>query len=135
MPAGYATFVSRYLFSIERGAGFIRITGRIDKIVQHEPCADAMRVLLRDMYAYVHREKDQGKTKSSYPARMRWITRYRAPLDEGYAAQPPPSIQRGKRGRIKRTKAHNLLDRLTRYERSVLAFLYDYSVPFTNQYL
>jgi transposase len=43
--------------------------------------------------------------------------------------------QRGsphRRGRKKQSKARNLLERLRDYRASVLAFLYDFRVPFTN---
>ena len=43
-----------------------------------------------------------------------------------------PEVRTGKRGRLKRTKAHNLLDRLRTHQASVLAFLRDPSIPFTN---
>jgi transposase len=39
---------------------------------------------------------------------------------------------KGKRGRIKRSKARNLLERLTRYEEDVLRFMENPLVPFTN---
>lgn len=127
-------FSSYFTLSCRHGLCNAHILRELTFIAEelHEPWADAMRTLLREMYRYVHYEKEQGKTTSSSYARTKWSTRYHALLNEGYAAQPPPSPRRGTRGRIKRTKAQNLLDRLTRYERSVLAFLYDYSVPFTN---
>ena len=37
-----------------------------------------------------------------------------------------------KRGRKKQTKAQNILDRLEKHEKWVLAFLHDFQIPFTN---
>ena len=37
-----------------------------------------------------------------------------------------------KRGRIKRSKSRNLLERLRNYEDDVLRFMYEVHVPFTN---
>lgn len=50
------------------------------------------------------------------------------------AANPPPSDgwSKGKRGRPKKTKARNLAERLERYRPEILAFVYDFNVPFDN---
>lgn len=40
--------------------------------------------------------------------------------------------QQGKRGRKKQSKAKNLLDRCHKYQREILAFLRDFTIPFTN---
>jgi transposase len=47
---------------------------------------------------------------------------------------PPPDIQKDKpkRGRIKRSKSRNLLERFINYEQETLRFMTDVNVPFTN---
>jgi transposase len=59
--------------------------------------------------------------------------RYHKILAMGMAAHPTPldNVNR-KRGRKKKSKAANLLDRLRRHEQATLAFMYDFSVPFNN---
>jgi len=45
---------------------------------------------------------------------------------------PPEGWPKGKRGRVKKSKARNLAERLDKYRREVLAFVYDFKVPFDN---
>ncbi len=45
---------------------------------------------------------------------------------------PPEGWPRGKRGRVKKTKARNLAERLDKHRQEVLAFVYDFKVPFDN---
>lgn len=61
--------------------------------------------------------------------------RYQQILDEGYAQNPLPPLPRKakkKRGRRKKTKARNLLERLDEHRNEALAFMYDFNVPFDN---
>ena len=50
----------------------------------------------------------------------------------GHAEQEEPAPQPGKRGRPKKSRGRNLLDRLRTYQDSVLAFALEVGVPFTN---
>ena len=50
----------------------------------------------------------------------------------GNAVNPAPITVPGKRGAPKNTKAGNLVKRLENHRREVLAFMYDFSVPFEN---
>lgn len=60
--------------------------------------------------------------------------RYQRILNKGYAANPlennPPGPK--KRGRPKKSKARNLLERLDEHRKKALAFMYDFNVPFDN---
>lgn len=59
---------------------------------------------------------------------------YRSLLEKAHKECPPPQKPPDKvqRGRLKRTKARNLLERLINYEADVLRFMVDEQVPFTN---
>jgi transposase len=64
----------------------------------------------------------------------RFRRRYRRILAQGDIESPPPDEQQrnGKRGRLKRTKARSLLERLRQFEDDVLRFMVVAEVPFTN---
>lgn len=55
-------------------------------------------------------------------------------IEAGLRANQPPvgGWPRGKRGRVKKTKARNLIERLDNHRHEVLAFVYDFKVPFDN---
>lgn len=96
--------------------------------------AGTLRALLVAMKRHVDHGRASGQTSGPPAARDAFVARYRALLADGYAANPPP--QRApdgpRRGRLKQSKARNLLDRLTTREDEVLAFLHDWAVPFDN---
>jgi transposase len=59
--------------------------------------------------------------------------RYQTLLDKGYAENPlAPAPVEKKRGRRKKTKPRNLLERLDHHRRETLAFMHDFTVPFDN---
>lgn len=94
--------------------------------------AKTLRSLLAQIKQAVDAAQQQGQTHLSTDQQADFEARYRALLMEGYAANPPPIPIPGKRGRKKQNRARNLLDRLQRFGRETLAFMYDFAVPFDN---
>jgi transposase len=61
--------------------------------------------------------------------------RYRQLLKEAETECPPPDEsqrKKGQRGRLKRSKSRNLLERLIQFQEDVLRFMVELDVPFTN---
>ena len=96
--------------------------------------ATQLHAVLGEMKRHVDQGRAAGQTASPPAARAAFVARYRDVLATGSAANPPPqrSADGPQRGRLKQSKARNLLDRLTGHEAEVLAFLHDWTVPFDN---
>lgn len=99
-----------------------------------QPWARKLKDLLLEMKGEVEEAQAAGQTELAAPTLRGFEERYGQTLEEGFALNPPPMDPRppGKRGRIKQSKARNLLGRLRDHRESVLAFLYDFRVPFEN---
>ncbi len=84
---------------------------------------------LRTVKSSIRKENDSidARTLSKYEERYMML------VEKGLTENPLAT--RGSphtRGKVKQSKVRNLLDRLHKHRESVLAFLYDFSVPFTN---
>lgn len=92
--------------------------------------AGKMKTLLEQMNHAVH---DGGGSLGKDKAR-RYRLRYRTLLKQAQIECPAPAQRQhqGKRGRVKRSKSRNLLERLIHYEDDVLRFMDNPIVPFTN---
>ena len=102
--------------------------------------------ILRELQGLV----DAGQSKWAKTFKIFLMSVYEMPFDErikrkqqiqdrfikicnlGEHMEPPPIKTKGKRGRYKRTKGRNLVERLIKYQDAVLAFAFNENVPFTN---
>jgi len=93
--------------------------------------AQAMKCLLQEMKLAVDQAKEQGRIHLPPPVCSDLEERYTLLLEHARAAHPPaPSA--GKRGRPKQSAGYNLRERLRLSRSAVLAFVYDFSIPFDN---
>ncbi len=89
-----------------------------------------MKRLLQETCTRVSKRKRKKLTEGEY---KRLQKRYRTVLTRGGKELPPiPSRQNGKRGRIAKSDAHNLWERLKQHETAVLLFAKLSHVSFTN---
>lgn len=98
---------------------------------QQQVWAGQMKDLLVEIKQAVDTACQQGQSRLHPLRECTFVGRYRSLLKEGYKANPPP-VSNGKRGRNQQGSARNLLLRLDQNQCAVLAFLYDFSVPFDN---
>ena len=90
--------------------------------------AETMRLFLTDLnQSGLDEDGMISKEKQAH-----YLHQYRSILKAGEKESPPPIPIKGKRGRPKKTKSRNLLERLQNYEDDVLRFMVDKAVPFTN---
>jgi transposase len=94
------------------------------------PWAKNMKRLLQETCAQVAKRKRKKISARQYENLQK---RYRNILTRGEQELPPiPPRQNGKRGRIAKSDAHNLWERLKEHETAVLLFARDPNVAFTN---
>ena len=92
--------------------------------------AENIKRLLLDACAQVSKKPDKKLSKKEYARLQR---RYRNILTRGEKELPPiPPKPKGKRGRVAKSDAHNLWERLKKHEKAVLLFARNSHVPFTN---
>ena len=92
--------------------------------------ATNMKRLLQETCAIIAKRKRKKLTRNEYKNLQK---RYRNILTRGGKELPPiPPRQNGKRGRIAKSDAHNLWERMKQYEKAVLLFARESHVSFTN---
>ena len=89
---------------------------------------------LQDLLEEINRKVNNAGGFLNEIESERYRQKYRQILREAEKESPPPdeATRKGKRGRLKRTKSRNLLERLRDYEEDTLRFMSNEIVPFTN---
>ena len=92
---------------------------------------DLLKLLLEIKQAVEYAQQNQ--LAALFPDQIGdFENRYGELVGQGLEANPPdPPVPR-KRGRVKQSPPKNLVDHLHKQQRAVLAFMYDFKVPFDN---
>jgi transposase len=96
--------------------------------------AQQMNELLLAIKAAVDDQKENSKTHLELEQLMEFESRYSRIIALGYEENSLVIEEKpkGKRGRSKKAKARNLLERLDKYRQETLNFMYDFRIPFDN---
>jgi len=89
---------------------------------------------MKELLTELNKVVDKAGGQLSPPDIETYQQKYRTILKHGDVESPPPKKPEGKakRGRLKKTKSRNLLERLRKFEDDVLRFMKNKIVPFTN---
>jgi transposase len=101
---------------------------------EKEKWAHDMKDLLLDIHRAVQDRSEKGHTELSRYLRRRFEKCYDRILRKGlrFHLRLPSLQQPGTRGREKQRPGKNLIDRLKKNRMETLAFMYNFSIPFTN---
>ena len=86
--------------------------------------ANTFKVFILSVYQMPFEERVKQRKKIE--------SRYLRICQIGETLEPPAQKTKGKKGRYKRTKGRNLVERLIREQNALLAFAFNSEVPFTN---
>lgn len=94
--------------------------------------AAQIATLLIEIKHAVERTQQTGLVRLTAEQLVDFEQRYLALLDQGDADNPPATERTHARGKLKQSPARNLLNRLRKHQFAVLAFMFDFAVPFDN---
>ncbi len=94
--------------------------------------AESMEKLLLRIKNKIEANLVKTNTHLTNKEMKKYYSEYTNILSKGRQECPTATPITGKKGKIKQTKARNLVERLRKYRLEVLAFMYDSTVPFDN---
>lgn len=97
-----------------------------------QPWADALATLLVAIKQTVEDAQQTGRVRLTAEQLVDFEQHYLTLLDQGDVANPPATERTQARGKLKQSPARNLLNRLRKHQGAVLAFMFDFNVPFDN---
>jgi transposase len=94
--------------------------------------AVCMIAMLLEMKRLVDECKENGMECMEVERVIALESSYDALVEKGYKQYPFPVKEAGKRGRVKKTKSQNLIERFKDHKDAVIRFVKDFNVPFGN---
>jgi transposase len=95
-------------------------------IEQDSHWASSMQKFLLELF--------ENRKKQILPQELipKYIKEFHQICQQGFLEEPPPTKINGQRGRTKKSKGRNLLERLSSNQDAILSFAFHEEVPFTN---
>ena len=94
--------------------------------------AVSMIAMLLEMKKEVDECKERGMNSMEAERVIALESNYDALVEKGYEQNPFPVREAGKRGKVKKTKSQNLIERFKNHKEAVIRFVKDFKVPFGN---
>jgi transposase len=104
----------------------------IRELTAAEESGHAWAKQMKDLLIATNKETDAREGALDAESQNRVRLKYRCILNEGEKECPLPPVKPGQKGRIAKSKARNLLERLRAHEDDALRFMTLVDVPFTN---
>jgi transposase len=127
---------SYYHYSCAHGLCNAHLLRELDFVKERckQAWAGELAGLLLKMKAAKERAIAKGKPSLSQATLSRYRSRYEELVQKGLKANPHKAPPKKKRGRDKKTKPRNLIERFRDYADDILKFFYDFKVPFDNNF-
>jgi transposase len=97
-----------------------------------QPWAAELATLLVQIKQAVESAQQSGLARLTAEQLVDFERSYLALLDQGDTSNPPATARTQARGKLPQSPARNLLNRLRKHQVAVLAFMFDFNVPFDN---